>query len=159
AENCSFSGTAAGSTSGGAGVVSGVMMTELSAGVLGAASGVVSGDSIAGKQADSARTAVTAVAGSPPIRRAVDMWGSLPKASTRSGKTHSPAPGGVRCRNAAGWVTSSHIGGHVGEVCVVLLEGDRDGVGGPGAVLGDDEVGLAGAVVAVVGVVAVQQDD
>jgi hypothetical protein len=37
----------------------------------------------------------------------------------------------------------SEVGGHVREAGVVPLERHRDGVGGPVAVLGDDEVGLA----------------
>src|SRR5665647_2372616 len=47
---------------------------------------------------------------------------------------------------------------HVDEATEVPLEGGGDGAGFAVAVLGDDEVGFAGAFVFVVGVFAVQED-
>ena len=53
-----------------------------------------------------------------------------------------PTAGPTRDRMNLG-THRSEVGRHVGEPAVVALEGDRDGVGGAVAVLGDDEVGLA----------------
>src|SRR5450759_6039700 len=48
---------------------------------------------------------------------------------------------------------------HVDEPAEVTLEGGGDGLGLAVAVLGDDEVGFAGAFVFVVGIFAVKEDD
>src|SRR6478672_8537733 len=73
----------------------------------------------------------------------------------RSPAGRGPAgPGRLEASAAAG------VPGHVGEARVVALEGHHDVLRGTVTVLGDEDVGLAGARgLLVVHVLAVQQDD
>ena len=103
----------------------------------------------------SSRVAISRAAGPDGTRNTCGTTRNNMQRQRRAGSQDTRRPGKTALLSAAGLRAS----GVVDEARHVALEESGDGLGRARAVLGDDDVGFAGAVFLVVVVGAVQQDD